>query len=111
MLEQVVDLHAPGAARRNLDLRLRMSASLPPVAVGDAGRISQVLGNLLSNAVTFTPQGGVEVAASVSADGQLVLTGADSGPGISAGDRAGQFQPCGQLGAAVARTPSASGGG
>lgn len=109
MLEQVVDLHAPGAARRNLDLRLRMSASLPPVAVGDAGRISQVLGNLLSNAVKFTPQGGVEVAASVSADGQLVLTVADSGPGISAGDRARLFQPFTQLDASITRTHSGSG--
>lgn len=109
LLEQVVDLHAPNAARKNLDLRLRLSSDLPLLAYGDAGRISQVLGNLLSNAVKFTDHGGIELAAERGPEGRLRLSVADSGPGISNEDRKRLFEPFMQLDASITRSHSGSG--
>jgi signal transduction histidine kinase/ligand-binding sensor domain-containing protein len=109
MLEQVVDLHAPNAARKGLDLRLRIAADLPLSASGDSDRISQVLGNLLSNAVKFTERGGIELSAAAGRDGQLVLVVSDSGPGISARDRDRLFEPFTQLDASITRSYSGSG--
>ncbi len=109
MLEQVVDLHAPNAARKGLDLRLRMASDLPLSATGDSDRISQVLGNLLSNAVKFTEHGGIELSAAVGDDGQLVLVVSDSGPGISDQDRERLFEPFTQLDASITRSYSGSG--
>jgi len=109
MLEHVVDLHAANAARKGLDLRLRMASDLPPVACGDADRIAQILGNLLSNAVKFTPLGGVELSAEQGQDGQLVVVVSDSGPGIDACDRARLFEPFTQLDAVKTRSHSGSG--
>ncbi|HSH27501.1 MAG TPA: ATP-binding protein, partial [Wenzhouxiangella sp.] len=109
MLEQVVDLHAPNAARKGLDLRLRIAADLPLAATGDSDRISQVVGNLLSNAVKFSERGGIELSAAVGRDGYLVLVVSDSGPGISAHDQERLFEPFTQLDASITRSYSGSG--
>ncbi len=109
MLEQVIDLHAPNAARKGLDLRLRIASDLPLMFDGDAGRISQVLGNLLSNAVKFTEAGNVELSASSSSSGELCLVVSDSGPGIQPEDRERLFEPFTQLDASITRSHSGSG--
>jgi signal transduction histidine kinase/ligand-binding sensor domain-containing protein len=109
LLEQVIDLHAPNAARKNLDLRLRMASDLPLLGSGDAGRISQVLGNLLSNAVKFTDEGAIELVADRTDQGWLQLTVCDSGPGISTEDGQRLFEPFMQLDASITRQHSGSG--
>lgn len=108
-LEQVIDLHAPNAARRGLDLRLCLGSGLPLMAIGDADRISQVLGNLLSNAVKFTEHGGIELSCTVCESGQLRMVVADSGPGIRPIDRERLFEPFTQLDASITRSHSGSG--
>ncbi|HSR25455.1 MAG TPA: ATP-binding protein [Candidatus Eisenbacteria bacterium] len=67
------------------DRGLRLEAPAGPVMVdGDGTRLRQVLGNLLSNALRFTPEGGsVEVRLSVAGP-SAVLQVSDSGPGIPA---------------------------
>ncbi|TVQ34262.1 MAG: hybrid sensor histidine kinase/response regulator [Wenzhouxiangella sp.] len=108
LLEQVIDLHAPNAARKQLDLRLRLASDLPLLAHGDADRLAQVLGNLLSNAVKFTAQGGIEV--SVGHRGAwLEIAVSDSGPGIDPVDRRRLFEPFVQLDASITRAHSGSG--
>jgi signal transduction histidine kinase len=75
----------PEAERRNIDLAL--SAGAAPHFAVDAARIAQLLGNLISNAVKFTPDGGT-VRVEVGTEGdQAVLTVADTGVGIPAADR------------------------
>jgi two-component system, sensor histidine kinase and response regulator len=75
----------PEAERRNIGLAL--SASAAPRLPVDAARIAQLLGNLISNAVKFTPDGG-RVRVEVGTEGdQAVLTVADTGVGIPAADR------------------------
>jgi signal transduction histidine kinase len=73
------------AQRKNIDLTLSATAALClPV---DATRIAQLLGNLISNAVKFTPDGGkVQVRVGTEGD-QAMLAVADTGVGIPAADR------------------------
>jgi two-component system sensor histidine kinase BaeS len=59
----------------------------------DPDRIAQALGNLLSNAIRYTPSGG-KVRVSASREGQtLVFLVQDSGPGISPEEQENIFQP------------------
>lgn len=109
LLEHIVDLHASTAARKQLDLRLRVHSRLPLMAQGDPDRLAQVLGNLLSNALKFTDRGGVELSAASTDEGELVFQVADSGPGIPPAARAYLFQPFSQLDASISRVHGGSG--
>ncbi|MDT8408731.1 MAG: ATP-binding protein [Wenzhouxiangellaceae bacterium] len=109
LLERVVDLHAPTARREGLDLRLRIAADLPVMAVGDADRISQVIGNLLNNAIKFTASGGVELDAWLDSSGWLVLAVSDTGPGIDTAAQVDLFEPFTQLESASTRKHSGTG--
>ena len=80
-----VDEMRPEAERKHIDLALSATA-VPHLAV-DPTRIAQLLGNLLSNALKFTPEGGkVEVRLGTEGD-QAVLAVADTGMGIPVADR------------------------
>jgi signal transduction histidine kinase/DNA-binding response OmpR family regulator len=85
-----------GAAnQQGLDLVVLVDADVPPVLVGDRRRLGQVLLNLVTNAVKFTPAGGVLLRLSVRRrEGQMWLRAAvvDTGPGIPRADRARIFQ-------------------
>jgi two-component system, sensor histidine kinase and response regulator len=81
---EVVAEVRPDAQVKHIDVVL--SAAPVPLFAADPGRIAQLLASLLSNAVKFTGPGGrVEVTTGV-ADGQAVLTVADTGIGIPAAD-------------------------
>jgi signal transduction histidine kinase len=72
------------AHQRGVEFVVRREAELPTEVVWDADRISEVLGNLLSNAFKFTPDGG-RVRLSVQADGKRVqMEVRDTGAGIPA---------------------------
>jgi two-component system sensor histidine kinase/response regulator len=66
-VEDVCEMLAPQAHDRGLELLSWIDDDVPTTVRGDRGRLRQVLTNLLSNAVKFTPQGEVEVRASVVA--------------------------------------------
>ena len=88
VLSSIVDLLAPMAQRKGLALSLEFDPSLPARVKGDAGRIRQVLLNLVGNAVKFTDSGHVAVRArrdTGSSDSRpvMVLEVEDSGIGIS----------------------------
>ncbi|MBB6087180.1 sensor histidine kinase [Wenzhouxiangella marina] len=92
-LEASVELFAPMAAGKDLELRLCVASDLPLIANGDPDRFAQVLGNLLSNAIKFTPAGAVELSARSDRPGRLRLTVSDQGPGIRADDAQRLFEP------------------
>jgi signal transduction histidine kinase/CheY-like chemotaxis protein len=60
-VEEAIDLLAPQAARKGLELIYLVEDSVPTEPVGDALRLRQILVNLLSNAIKFTDQGEVFV--------------------------------------------------
>jgi signal transduction histidine kinase len=78
------------AADKKLALKAEVSADLPP-ARGDERRLTQVLLNLMGNAIKFTDAGEVIVKASAD-NGAFNVSVRDTGPGISAADQAKLFQ-------------------
>ncbi|MFP4334360.1 MAG: ATP-binding protein [Wenzhouxiangella sp.] len=109
LIEQVVDLHAPSAAACGLELRLRISAAFPLQVRGDAGRLGQILGNLLNNAIKFTTEGSIELSAEVDRDGDLLMAVRDTGPGIPPEQTKRLFLPFSQLDSTTTRAHSGSG--
>ncbi|MBK6850645.1 MAG: response regulator [Burkholderiales bacterium] len=87
-IEDSLDLVAPRALEKNLNLAYLIEDGTPEALIGDATRIRQILVNLLSNAVKFTPQGEVLVTADSEHLGderyRLRLAVKDSGIGIAA---------------------------
>jgi PAS domain S-box-containing protein len=87
-IEEVTDLLAPVAQRKGLELTVSMiPPDFPSKVRGDAGRLRQVLVNLLGNAIKFTDGGEVGVKASVLSRGEtevaVRLAVRDTGIGIS----------------------------
>jgi GAF domain-containing protein/DNA-binding response OmpR family regulator len=58
-VESALDVVAPTAAKKGVELAYAMGSALPEAIVGDAGRLRQIVLNLLSNAIKFTEQGEV----------------------------------------------------
>src|SRR5262245_15742241 len=67
-IEEALDLLAPKATERALDLAYVVDDSIPKILVGDVTRLRQILVNLISNAVKFTNEG--EVVVQVRAAGR-----------------------------------------
>ncbi|NQW51381.1 MAG: PAS domain S-box protein [Rhodospirillales bacterium] len=97
LAESAVDLarRLPGGA--NLGLSAKLAADLPDVLVGDAGRLNQIILNLLGNAVKFTAHGTVTLSAEIverRIDGIRVrFEVRDTGVGISPAARIILFKP------------------
>jgi signal transduction histidine kinase/PleD family two-component response regulator len=85
-LEESVDLLSVAAQQKGLDAVLRISPDVPDRVVGDAGRIRQILTNLLGNAIKFTEEGHVLVDVDVvslhDTDAVLRFAVSDTGIGI-----------------------------
>jgi signal transduction histidine kinase len=75
----------PQASDRDVVLALDLPVELPKV-LADRRRISQVLGNLLTNALRHTPDGGCVTLSAQPGEGVVTVTVADTGAGISSED-------------------------
>ncbi len=92
VIERALDLLAPKAAEKGLDVAYRILGPVPSRIMGDPTRLRQVLANLLGNAVKFTEQGGVllevesrRVAAGAKGEGpevEMEFRVLDSGVGL-----------------------------
>ena len=85
-LRDVVAVYAPAAAEKKLNLTTRAQIPEDLRVHGDAGRLRQILHNLVSNAVKYTGSGDVQVHARISAASpgwQLSIEVIDTGRGIS----------------------------
>ncbi len=97
----------PLATQKNLALRTAIEKDLP-LGRGDERRLSQVLLNLVGNAIKFTEKGEVAIEASC-ADGAFSVAVRDSGPGIAAADQAKIFEEFQQLDNTSTRTKGGTG--
>lgn len=86
-LEDVVSLFALRASAKGLDLMCTVHSRVPRFVCGDAGRLRQILTNLLGNAVKFTERGGVIVQAERigEADGKVTVQFGVEDTGIGIG--------------------------
>ncbi len=106
LVEDVVALLAPAAHGKGLEITSALHPDVPEMVAGDAGRLRQVLSNLVGNAVKFTQAGEVTVNVSRVRDTDglvLHIEVVDTGPGISEAAQAGLFQPFCQADASTTR--------
>ena len=86
VVDSVLAIIGPKAAAGQVALEARLAAGLAPV-LADRDRLSQILINVVDNAVKYTPPGGhVTVSAGMGEDGHVAVAVADTGVGIPAAD-------------------------
>jgi signal transduction histidine kinase len=95
------------AAEKKLDLKAAVAQDLPP-GHGDERRLSQVLLNLVGNAIKFTETGEVRVEVKVS-DGAFRVAVSDTGPGIALSDQARIFEEFHQVDSSSTRKKGGTG--
>lgn len=113
LLATLSDIMAVSGGAKRLDLALGVAPGVPTVLVGDAGRLQQVLLNLLGNAIKFTEHGEVGLLILPEpVDGagiRLRFIVHDSGIGIDAAQQARLFQPFSQADSSISRRYGGSG--
>ncbi|MET0262174.1 MAG: ATP-binding protein [Rariglobus sp.] len=116
LLEDVLNLLAAHAAAKGLVLLHQVGPDVPAVVTVDAGRLRQVLINLVGNAVKFTEKGEVEIRVRARADAteaehgvRLDFSVRDTGPGINNEDQKRLFRPFTQLDASIHRRHGGTG--
>jgi len=110
-IEATLDLVAPKAAAKKLDLIYEIAPDTPEALVGDVTRLRQILTNLLSNALKFTDQGEVSLAVTVEGEPPLAvgepvrlhLAVRDTGIGIPAARMDRLFRSFSQVDASTTR--------
>lgn len=90
LLSKALRMFEVEASQRRIALTMRAAADLPIVVV-DGSRIVQVLGNLLRNALKFTPDGGQITVGAEVRGGNVVFSVTDNGPGIPIADQSRVF--------------------
>ncbi len=85
IVERAVQIFTAPAAERSIALYEDVPPDVPQLNV-DAGRILQVLANLIANAIKFTQPGGRVTVSARRSDGGVTMSVVDTGPGIPAED-------------------------
>jgi len=88
----VLDLVGSTAAGKGIDVRFE-HADTPVVVPGDPTELDRLIGNLVSNAVKYTPAGGTVTITLERRGPAAVIRVADDGLGISEEDQVGLFRP------------------
>ena len=101
VIEAAIDAIRPAAD--NKSLRVSSSVRVTSTVYGDEGRLQQVVWNLLTNAVKFTPSGGVISVDAAEQDGHVRIIVSDSGEGIPAQFQSRLFEIFSQADASFAR--------
>jgi signal transduction histidine kinase len=93
VIDHIVGLMRQAIETAELRLEVQVDPALPDILI-DARKINQVLLNLISNAVKFTPAGGlIKIQARRAADGGVELAVVDSGIGIAEDELADVLKP------------------
>ena len=84
MVEEVVELLAPRAQAKDLEIACYVDCSVPRQHLGDVARLRQVLLNLTGNGIKFTEQGGIAVEVEPGpAPDEIMITVRDTGIGVA----------------------------
>jgi heavy metal sensor kinase len=88
---------------------VRIEAAAPSTVRGDAAALRRAIGNLVENAVKYTPRGGKVELSLTAEDGAAVVTVTDSGIGVEPADAERIFEPFVRLDAARSRDTGGAG--
>lgn len=91
LLRGVAELLSPRACEKGLEIAWTAPQALTEIQADEA-RLRQILLNFAGNAVKFTEEGGVLIAANVTGPGRVRFTVEDTGPGVTEADRARIFE-------------------
>ncbi len=105
--KKCIDITNPLARKKDLMLSTSISPEIGNM-IGDRRRVEQIILNLLSNALKFTDQGGVELRSTVK-DGMVLTSITDSGMGIKSEQIGSLFQPFKQLDTGLTRQHDGTG--
>lgn len=83
LLDRVAAQHKTVAADKGIALEMTLGRGLTDRRIGDEGRIAQVIGNVVGNAIEFTEAGHVHISARAVAESGLVITVTDTGIGMT----------------------------
>ncbi|MFG6489868.1 response regulator [Roseateles sp. BYS78W] len=107
LIENVGHLFSARLEESGLDLLFEFDEHLPDRLLGDGLRLTQVLNNLVGNAIKFTPKGEIVVRTELLGEEgdrmRLRISVRDTGIGMTPEQRAGLFQLFGQADASIAR--------
>jgi PAS domain S-box-containing protein len=113
VVEQVAGVLGASARSRGLELVVSCAPEVPQMLAGDPTRLSQVLTNLVSNAIKFTEQGEVVVRATAEPGPDdrtyLRVTVSDTGIGVPADKVPGLFEPFTQADTSTTRVYGGTG--
>ncbi|MEA5623398.1 response regulator [Nostoc sp. UHCC 0251] len=106
-VEEVLELLAPPAHNKGLEIAALIYPNVPTQLQGDAGRLRQILMNLISNAIKFTSNGEVVLRAELRSQNSTTATIhfaiTDTGLGITSEDQCKLFTPFTQVDASTTR--------
>ncbi|MCE2932944.1 MAG: ATP-binding protein [Hyphomicrobiales bacterium] len=85
LLEGVVELLAPRAQGKGLEIAAHLASDVPAIIRADGNRLRQIVTNLAGNGVKFTERGGVGLTLARQGEHGLAIRIADTGPGIPEG--------------------------
>jgi CheY-like chemotaxis protein len=97
MLEDLYSTFLPMFRSKNLEFYFSVSKNIPETVYGDSKRTEQILTNILSNGLKYTPEGHVEFYAWMSDDSIMHVSVHDTGIGIRPEDIKKLFKPFEQL--------------
>lgn len=106
LLESVVEMLAPRAHEKSIEIGATVSFAVPNLMDFDPARLRQVLFNVIGNAVKFTQAGGVLIRVGLDVS-DIVITVADTGPGMTADEQQRIFGEFEQAGSATQRSGGA----
>ncbi|KAB7770400.1 hypothetical protein CEK69_10965 [Xanthomonas sp. LMG 12462] len=115
VLQTVQGVCGPQAVAKAIDFEITGATDLHEIFVGDPARVEQVISNLVSNAIKFTPAGGtvtlriIDSGPDMGGHQRLSIQVIDSGPGIPDADKSRIFDPFYKGGGSVVRAQSGVG--
>ncbi len=109
VINECIEMMSERAIKKGLSLSTDIQENIP-LLIADRLKVKQILLNLLSNSIKFTPEGGEVITEITLADQQsIVLSVNDTGNGISPQDIEKVLEPFGQIGDAYTRSHDGTG--
>ncbi|MEO5377210.1 MAG: response regulator [Magnetococcus sp. DMHC-6] len=107
LMIEIQEIFIESARKKGLTLELEIQSGIPDRVIGDATRLGQIMFNLVSNAIKFTKQGGIEMklkqANRRGEEGRVLFLVKDTGIGIAREKQEMIFNPFSQADSSITR--------